>query len=213
MIFAIVTVIGVGAYMVLQKENTSVYSFPLFKKIAASPLFQKLKLSDPVQSLEKIGVVDFATSTVERGTEAVRNQIGALTDKVAQKTENILDNLIDGIKTKTFLTVKDSVDSQLQEIGTNFGVNVDQLPVTDHSPIVFGVVTGTPAYFTISNTDIKEASYIIKWQDGTEDNGIIKPKKTRTVTHIWKKSGTYAVQFNITLSGIEKNHQIVISIL
>ena len=197
-----------GGYFLLTKDNASSYTIP-FIEVRSKEIAEKI--NGAVGGLKNYAAGQ-ATTTVSALTN---NLAGAILEKSRQATSQI----IDGAKNETFQIFRQAVSQKVDNIGTNFGVDVQEIgkevapPSPAESPIAFGIQSGAPAYFTIKNRENEKIGYEADWQDGKKNSGEVAVGKSITLSHEWNSAGEYHLQFKIKNSKGEKIYQVSISII
>ncbi|MBI4991594.1 MAG: hypothetical protein HZB99_00025 [Candidatus Harrisonbacteria bacterium] len=186
---------GMSSYFILTRTNFSSYDFPDF-----------IRKNIPAGS---------ATNVVLTGkTEAAAGKLSGLLDSVAERSEEIIEKAEEKIKEQVFKIFKDTIDKKIETVGESLGVEVKRVVQPDsESPIVFGVKTGIPAYFSIQNRERESIRYEVDWRDGTKDGARLESGKEEVLSHKWEKAGNYLLKFKIINFKGEKIYNISITIL
>lgn len=200
-----------GGYFLLTKDNASSYTIP-FIEVRTKEIAKKI---GEVAGGLKEYAANQATTTVSALTDSI-------TETVLEKSKQLISQVIDGAKTETFQIFRQTVNEKVDNIGANLGVDIEQLgavvPLPAATPasenqIVFGIQSGTPAYFTIKNRESEKIYYEADWQDGQKSNGEVAAGKSAVLSHKWNNAGEYHLQFKIKNSRGQKTYPVTISII
>jgi len=213
-----------GGYFLLNQENVSSYTIPFIE-------IRTKEVTDKIGSLAG-GLKKYVTGQATVTVSVLAND---LADTLLERSEQLVSRVADGVKTETFKifrqavnekvdNVSQAVSEKVDRVGANIGIDIQQLgtevlpPVpaptpTSESPIIFGIKSGTPAYFTIKNREKETIVYEVNWQDGREGSGEIVVGKSAILSHEWNSAGEYHLQFKIQNSKGEKIYQITISVI
>jgi len=185
---------GMSGYFVFNKTNISSYEFPEFIR-------------------KKVAVDAAADKVLGAKIEEAKGLLPKLLDSVTEKGEEIIEKVENKIKEQVFKVFKDTINQKMETVGESFGVDIKQVAKPDsESPVVFGVKTGIPAYFSIQNREKASMRYEIDWDDSSKDGGKLEKGKEEVLSHKWEKPGDYLLKFKI-IGKEEKIYNISITIL
>ncbi len=191
-ILVIVVALGVGAYFLLQDNNSFRVSF---FGAGASEGAHTSTSSQP-----------YASSTESIVTSAQRigeNVLSTLRDAgvwVGAKSAEIFTSARDAIQSAVTDTAKDTAQKALTSVGSTLGISSSSENTS--LSISYIIHKNTSTSFVLRDTSYKKdqeiASYRIDWGDGTLDaqDGVVV-QSTSTFSHSWQNTGDYMVSFRI----------------
>lgn len=198
---ALVVIVFAAGYFVFNKENVSGYTIP-FISVSAKDAVQTGN-----QALSKMTQVSKETFSAKAADFS-----GMLTEKAGE----LADNAMTAVKTEAFNLMKGVITKKVDNLAADLGVSPVQSGGSGSpasNPVSPSIKSGTPAYFTIKNSEQVAIDYIIDWKDGKSENGQVAKGESKIVSHSWSKSGEYVLQFKINSAGGTNEYQVRISIL
>lgn len=204
----VLALIGVGAYMLLQKDRS--FSFSAFGD-RVGPLVHKT--SDMLQDSQEVQdakekTQDFISDVGEKGKETVEDVSYA-----ARKTlyEKVKESVIDPIQKKAeeLFGVSEGESSHIERSVSA----VVRFDTPESLGVGYIVKQGVATYFDIKNP-FYEASgptaFTISWKDGEMESGqLAEGESVGVVSHVWSRVGEYFIDVAFTHVDADPVHQLV----